>query len=69
MKVKVDKFDKSKLKSATGRIEVSEKVCYDSIGVPTCSCPVSYKCYLEIDDDWSCNWFGAKGKFYKISKE
>ena len=69
MKVKVNRFDKSKLESTTGRIEVNEKVCYDRLGNPMCSCPASYEFYLEIDGNWSCNWFGTKGKFYKVDKE
>lgn len=69
MKVKINKFDKSKLKSTTVRIEVNGKVCYDELGIPMCSCPVSYECHLEIDGDWYCDWFGAKGKFYKVDKE
>lgn len=69
MKVKINKFYKSKLKSTMERIEVNEKVCYDSLGNPMCSYPASYECYLEINGNWSYNWFGSKGKFYKISKE
>lgn len=69
MKVKINKFDKSKLKSTAMRIEINEKVCCDGLGIPMYSCPMSYECYLEINGDWSCDWFGAKGKFYKVNKE
>lgn len=65
MKVEINKFDKSKLKSTTGRIEVNEKVCYDGLGNPMCSRPVSYEFYLEINDDWSCDWFGLKASFIR----
>ena len=69
MKVKTNKFDKSKLKSVTGRIEVNEKICCDEMGNPILSYPVLYECSVEINDDWSCDWFGTKDKFCKINKE
>lgn len=70
MKVKINKFDKTKLESVvvTEQVQVNEKVCYDSIGNPMCSYPVSYEYYLEGNDCWSYNWFGIKGKFYKLNK-
>lgn len=68
MKVKINKFDKSKLKSVVVTEQVNEKVCYDRMGNPMCSYPVSCEYCLEANGNWSCNWFGTKGKFYKLNK-
>ena len=68
MKVKINKFDKTKLKSAVVTEQVNEKVCYDRMGNPICSYPVSYEYHLEGNDRWSYNWVGTKGKFYKLNK-
>lgn len=66
MKVKISK---SKLKITTMQIKVNEKICRDRIGNPMCSYPVSYEYYAEMDSNRSCDWFGTKGRFYKIIKE
>lgn len=68
MKVKINKFDKSKLKSTVVTERVNEKICCDGNGNPICSFPASYEYRLETNGNWSCNWFGTKGKFYKINK-
>lgn len=68
MKVKINKFDKTKLKSVVVTEQVNEKVCYDRMGNPIFSYPVSCEYHLEGNDRWSYNWFGTKGKFYKLNK-
>lgn len=68
MKVKINKLDKSKLKSVVMTEKINEKIVYDGMGNPICSFPASYEYCLETNDCWSYNWVGAKGKFYKLNK-
>ena len=68
MKVKINKLDKSKLKSVVMTEKINEKILYDGMGSPIYSYPVSCEYDLESNDCWSYNWFGTKGRFYKLNK-
>lgn len=69
MKVSIKKVDKSRLKFASVRQDVTEKTCHDSTGVHTWVMPESVTYTVEVDGEWDFDWYGSNGKFFRFNKE
>lgn len=69
LKVAVKKFDRSQLRFTSVRADVTDKTCYDSMGLPMWVVPESVTYTVETDGEWDFDWYGVNGKFFRFNKE